>query len=99
MKMAPKNLLLKWCFTLLLLLISKTLARPSPWFGAIYDHGFDKHRIEESNSEEVNIDMKRMNSRMIGDKIQFWSDLTPAALPRHLAQALSGALRICDILR
>ena len=99
MKMAPKNLLLKLCFTVLLLLISKTLARPSPWFGAIYDHGFDKHRIGESKSEEANIDMKRMNSRMIGDKIQFWSDLTPAALPRHLAQALSGALRICDILR
>ena len=102
MEIAQKNLWLKLSFALLFI-TAQTMARPNPLFRAIYGNVFDKPDIEESKSEEANIEMKRVNSRMIDEgeissSSQFWVDFAPA-IPRHLIQAFSGALRLCDILR
>ena len=102
MEIGQKNLWLKLYFALLFI-TAQTMARPDPLFRATYDNVFDKPDIEERKSEEANIEMKRINSRMIDEgeissSSHFWADLAPA-IPRHLVQAFSGALRLCDILR
>ena len=102
MEIVQKSLWLNLSFALLFI-TAQTMARPNPLFRAIYGNVFDKPDIEESKSEEANIEMKRVNSRMIDEgeissSSQFWVDLAPA-IPRHLVQAFSGALRLCDILR
>ena len=102
MGIVQKNLWLKLSFALLFI-TATAMARPNPWFRAIDDNVFDQPDIEESKSEEANIEMERISSRMIDEEeissgSNFWVDLAPA-IPRHLVQAFSGALRLCDILR
>ena len=100
--MGLKNLWMRLSFALLLS-TARTSARPNPWFKAIYDNGFYKPDIEDSKNGETKIETKRINSRMIEEEeisssSRFWEVLAPA-IPRHLVQAFSGALRLCDILR
>ena len=99
MEMAQKYLWLKLSFAILFI-TAQTMAKPNPCFKAIYGDRFDN---EDSKSEEANIEMERISSRMIDEEeissgSNFWVDLAPA-IPRHLVQAFSGALRLCDILR
>merc|ERR1712110_825199 len=99
--MGPKNLWTRLSFALLFIIVAQTMARPNPWFREIFDNGFDKS--QDSKKGETNIEMKRPNSRMIDERevsnsSRFWEDLAPV-FPRHLVQAFSGALRLCDILR
>ena len=100
-------------FMLFLSILAHTMARPNPWFGELYENGFDKP--QDSKNVETNIDIKRPNSRMIVESevsssgSRFWDDLAPIfpmmsqnlapIFPRHFVQAFSGALRLCDILR
>merc|ERR1712110_834846 len=84
-------------FALLFSIVAQTMARPNPWFGEVFD------KPQDSKKGETNIEMKRPNSRMIDERevsnsSRFWDDLAPV-FPRHLVQAFSGALRLCDILR
>ena len=103
--MGPKNLWMRLSFVLLfsiVLLVEQTSARPNPWFGEIYDKEFDKP--QDRKNGETDIETRRPNSRMIDDESEvssssrFWEDLAPV-FPRHLLQAFSGVLRLCDILR
>ena len=103
--MGPKNLWTRLSFVLLfsiVLLVEQTSARPNPWFGEIYDKEFDKP--QDRKNGETDIETRRPNSRMIDDESEvssssrFWEDLAPV-FPRHLVQAFSGVLRLCDILR
>merc|ERR1712154_624546 len=103
--MGPKNLWTRLSFVLLfsiVLLVVQTSARPNPWFGEIYDKEFDKP--QDRKNGETDIETRRPNSRMIDDESEvssssrFWDDLAPV-FPRHLLQAFSGVLRLCDILR
>merc|ERR1712183_370447 len=95
--MGLKNLWTRLSFVLLFSIVAQTMARPNPWFGEIFD------KPQDSKKGETNIEMKRQNSRMIDERdtsnsSRFWDDLAPV-FPRHLVQAFSGALRLCDILR
>merc|ERR1711963_205323 len=89
-------------FMLFLSILAHTMARPNPWFGKINTTGFEENK--EGKDVVTNIDIKRPNSRMIYESevastsSRFWDDLAPI-VPRHLVQAFSGALRLCDILR
>ena len=95
--MGSRNLWTRLSFALLFTIVMQTMARPNPWFGEIFD------KPQDSKKGETNIEMKRPNSRMIDERdtsssSRFWDDLAPV-FPRHLVQAFSGALRLCDILR
>ena len=95
--MGSRNLWTRLSFALLFSIVTQTMARPNPWFGEIFD------KPQDSKKGETNIEMKRPNSRMIDEgevsnSSRFWDDLAPV-FPRHLVQAFSGALRLCDILR
>merc|ERR1712130_455109 len=100
--MGSNNLWTRLSFAILFGVLTHTKARPNPWFGESYENGFDKP--QDSKNVETNIDIKRPNSRMIEESdvsssgSRFWDDLAPI-FPRHLVQAFSGALRLCDILR
>ena len=95
--MGSRNLWTRLSFALLFTIVMQTMARPNPWFAEIFD------KPQDSKKGETNIEMKRPNSRMIdkrevSNSSRFWDDLAPV-FPRHLVQAFSGALRLCDILR
>ena len=95
--MGSRNLWTRLSFALLFTIVMQTMARPNTWFAEIFD------KPQDSKKGETNIEMKRPNSRMIdkrevSNSSRFWDDLAPV-FPRHLVQAFSGALRLCDILR
>merc|ERR1712018_41332 len=111
--MGSNNLWTRLSFAILFSIVAHTMARPNPWFGVLYENGFDK--LQDSKNVETNIDIKRPNSRMIVENevsssgSRFWDDLAPIfpmmsqnlapIFPLHFVQAFSGALRLCDILR
>ena len=87
---------------ILLLSIGQTSARPSPWLRTTFQRGLDK--TEESDREEAFNDLRRMNTRKVDDvdfskTLEFFGNMAPAALSRHLTEAFTGALRLCEVLR
>ena len=87
---------------ILLLSIGQTLSRPSPWLKTIFQRGLDK--TEKGDREEAFSDLRRVNTRKVGDvdfskTLEFFGNMAPVALSRHLTEAFTGALRLCEILR
>ena len=86
----------------ILLSIGQTSARPSPWLKTTFQRGLDI--TEESDREEAFNDLRRVNTRKVDDvdfskTLEFFAKLAPAALSRHLTEAFTGALRLCEVLR
>ena len=85
--MGSHNLWTRLSFAILFGILTHTMARPNPWFGELYENGFDKP--QDSKSVETNIDIKRPNSRMIEESdvsssgSRFWDDLAPMFPPKR----------------
>ena len=87
---------------ILLLSIGQTSARPSPWLKTTFQRGLDK--TEESDREEAFNDLRRVNTRKVDDvdfskTFELFGNMAPVALSRHLTEAFTGALRLCEVLR
>ena len=87
---------------ILLFSIGQTSARPSPWLRTTFRRGPDN--TEESDREEAFNDLRRVNARKIDDvdlskTLEFFGNMAPVAFSRHLTEAFTGALRLCEILR
>ena len=87
---------------ILLLSIGQTSARPSPWLKTIFQRGLDK--TEKGDREGAFSDLRRVNTRKVDDvdfskTLEFFGNMAPVALSRHLTEAFTGALRLCEILR
>ena len=87
---------------ILLFSIGQTSARPSHWLRTSFQRGLDN--TEESDREEAFNDLRRVNARKIDDvdfskTLEFFGNIAPVAISRHLTEAFTGALRLCEILR
>ena len=87
---------------ILLLSIGQTSARPSPWLRTTFQRGLEN--TEESGGAEAFNDLRRVNTRKVDDvdlskTLEFFGNMAPVAFSRHLTEAFTGALRLCEILR
>ena len=88
---------------ILLLSIGQTSAKPSPWLRTIFQHGLVK--VEVDSDQEKAIDgLGRENTRNVdatdfAKTFEFFGNMAPVALSRHLTEAFTGALRLCEVLR
>ena len=88
---------------ILLLSIGQTSAKPSPWLRTIFQHGLVK--VEVDSDQEKAIDgLGRENTRSVdandfAKTLEFFGNMAPVALSRHLTEAFTGALRLCEVLR
>ena len=86
---------------ILLLSIGQTSARPSHWLRTTFQRGLEN--TEESDREEAFNDLRSVNTRKVDDvdlsKTKFFGNMAPVAFSRHLTEAFTGALRLCEILR